>query len=60
MGTLWRKREKRRMELGWETGIEPATFGATDRRSTAELLPAVDLVSIFERFTFYPRIGTRA
>ena len=48
------------MELGWETGIEPATFGATDRRSTAELLPAVDLVSIFERFTFYPRIGTRA
>jgi hypothetical protein len=21
--------------LGWETGIEPATFGATDRRSTS-------------------------
>jgi hypothetical protein len=24
-----------RLELGWETGIEPATFGATDRRSTS-------------------------
>jgi PIN domain nuclease of toxin-antitoxin system len=23
------------VELGWETGIEPATFGATDRRSTS-------------------------
>jgi len=23
------------LELGWETGIEPATFGATDRRSTS-------------------------
>jgi hypothetical protein len=22
-------------KLGWETGIEPATFGATDRRSTS-------------------------
>jgi hypothetical protein len=22
-------------ELGWETGFEPATFGATDRRSTS-------------------------
>jgi hypothetical protein len=21
--------------VGWETGIEPATFGATDRRSTS-------------------------
>jgi hypothetical protein len=21
--------------LGWETGFEPATFGATDRRSTS-------------------------
>jgi hypothetical protein len=21
--------------MGWETGIEPATFGATDRRSTS-------------------------
>jgi hypothetical protein len=24
-----------REELGWETGFEPATFGATDRRSTS-------------------------
>jgi hypothetical protein len=24
-----------RKALGWETGIEPATFGATDRRSTS-------------------------
>jgi hypothetical protein len=24
-----------RKDLGWETGIEPATFGATDRRSTS-------------------------
>ncbi len=23
------------VELGWETGLEPATFGATDRRSTS-------------------------
>jgi hypothetical protein len=23
------------VKLGWETGIEPATFGATDRRSTS-------------------------
>ena len=22
-------------KLGWETGLEPATFGATDRRSTS-------------------------
>jgi hypothetical protein len=31
MATVLRKRKKKRMELGWETGIEPATFGATDR-----------------------------
>ena len=24
-----------RIYLGWATGIEPATFGATDRRSTS-------------------------
>ncbi len=24
-----------KIQLGWETGIEPATFGATDRRSTS-------------------------
>jgi hypothetical protein len=23
------------VNLGWETGFEPATFGATDRRSTS-------------------------
>jgi len=23
------------LNVGWETGIEPATFGATDRRSTS-------------------------
>ena len=26
---------KPRVYLGWATGIEPATFGATDRRSTS-------------------------
>ena len=26
---------RERLEVGWETGIEPATFGATDRRSTS-------------------------
>jgi hypothetical protein len=26
---------KPRIYLGWATGIEPATFGATDRRSTS-------------------------
>jgi hypothetical protein len=25
----------RQINMGWETGIEPATFGATDRRSTS-------------------------
>jgi hypothetical protein len=29
------KRKGIREVLGWETGIEPATFGATDRRSTS-------------------------
>ncbi len=30
----WMKMRKL-VKLGWETGIEPATFGATDRRSTS-------------------------
>ena len=28
-------KENLRIYLGWATGIEPATFGATDRRSTS-------------------------
>jgi hypothetical protein len=28
-------RLRKRVKLGWETGFEPATFGATDRRSTS-------------------------
>ncbi len=30
---VWNRMIQRK--LGWETGIEPATFGATDRRSTS-------------------------
>ena len=30
-----KSKKSRRIRLGWETGIEPATFGATDRRSTS-------------------------
>ena len=29
------EKEAEENKLGWETGIEPATFGATDRRSTS-------------------------
>jgi hypothetical protein len=29
------RERKSRIYLGWATGIEPATFGATDRRSTS-------------------------
>ena len=34
-GSYARARQNRKEGLGWETGIEPATFGATDRRSTS-------------------------
>ena len=34
-GSYARARKNRKEGLGWETGIEPATFGATDRRSTS-------------------------
>jgi hypothetical protein len=36
VGLVTGKSQKRNFaKLGWETGIEPATFGATDRRSTS-------------------------
>ena len=36
VGLVTGKSQKRNfVKLGWETGIEPATFGATDRRSTS-------------------------
>ncbi len=30
-----KRREEAEINLGWEMGFEPTTFGATDRRSTS-------------------------
>ncbi len=44
--------------VGWETGIEPATFGATDRRSTRlTLLPTTVYFQCFAGCSALP--GTR-